>query len=73
MTLSSIETGLLNLLMVVAAFMVWKHWKNNAWAEIGSVVLIGGIIWAFLSGKDIFSFAWGVVVAILNALGIKVA
>jgi hypothetical protein len=71
MSFSQLTSGLITLIAIVAGFMIFKHWKNNAWADILSTVAIGGLLWALFSGKDIFSMAWDVIVAILGVFGIK--
>lgn len=71
MSFASIKTGLIMLIVVVAAVMCFKHWKNGAWVDILSVVGIGSIMWALLTGKDLFGIAWKVISAILGVFGLK--
>jgi hypothetical protein len=73
MSIEDIKKGFVILLAVVAAIMIFKHWKNGAWIEIISVIAIGAIMWALFTGKDLFGIMWQVITAILKVFGIHIA
>ncbi|MBL3717183.1 MULTISPECIES: hypothetical protein [Lactococcus] len=73
MSFEDIKSGFIVVLAVVAAIMIFKHWKNAAWMEIISVLAIGGIMWALFTGKDIFAMMWKVITALLKVFGINAA
>ncbi len=71
MSFGSIKTGLISLIFVAAAVFCFKAWKEGKWAEIFTTLGIGAILWALLSGKDLFAMAWKVISAVLGVFGLK--
>ncbi|MCJ1978311.1 hypothetical protein [Pseudolactococcus paracarnosus] len=72
MNIEQIKTGIISLMSIFGTFMIFKHWKEAAFLKIISVIGVGGIAWAMLKGKDIFSIAWNVISAILGVFGVHI-
>lgn len=72
MDYATITSGLITLLGIIAFFLILKHWKAGAWAEVLSVLGIVAVCWAMLSGKDIFSIVWDFLTGFLNVFGVNV-
>lgn len=72
MDIEQIKTGAITLLGIFGAGLVLKHWKEAAFLKIAGIIGAGSIIWALLSGKDLFSIAWKIITAFLGVFGLKV-
>ncbi|MGL4333666.1 MAG: hypothetical protein ACRCSC_01235 [Lactococcus garvieae] len=72
MEYSTIIAGVTTLIALGAVFMIFKHWKSGAWAEVFGVLGISAIMWALLTGKDLFGIVWKFMTGILSVFGIHV-
>lgn len=71
MSFGSIKSGFITLLVVICAIICVKAWKDGKWIEIISTVAGGALLWALLTGKDLFGIAWKFITGILSVFGIK--
>ncbi|MDG6152232.1 hypothetical protein NGA60_09460 [Lactococcus formosensis] len=70
MNIHQITNGAITLLGLVGAGLIVKHWKEAAFLKIAGVIGAGSIVWAMLSGKDLFGMAWKVVTSVLGVFGL---
>lgn len=66
-----IRAGLMTLIPIIAGVLIIIEWKKGEMAKVGTTFIIGGLVWALVSGVDVLSLAWKVISGIFKLFGLS--